>query len=86
MTRPATRSQNEIERELVKIERFRRVASFRANRSLSYIESLLRTSDRGRYSYTDEQVTEIIGKLRQATDQLAAAYAGQAQPQLKVEL
>jgi hypothetical protein len=80
------RSQEEVERELEKIERFRRVATHRANRALNYIESLLRTTDRTRYSYSDEQVAEVIGKLRQATDQLAAAYAGQTSPSLRVEL
>lgn len=80
------RSQEDVERELEKIERFRKVAGHRANRALDYMEMLLRTADRGRYTYTDEQVTEIIGKLTQATDQLAATYAGQRKPQIRVEL
>lgn len=86
MPKVVRRSQEEVERELEKIERFRRVATLRANRALGYIESLLHTADRGRYSYNDEQVAEIIGKLRQATDQLAGAYAGQTSPSLRVEL
>lgn len=81
-----TRSQAEVEKELVRIERFRRVATYRANRSLAYLESLVRTADRSRYSYTEAQVAEILGKIRQATDQLAAAYAQQESPHLTVEL
>jgi hypothetical protein len=86
MTPAAKRSQQEVERELEKIERFRRVASRRANNALKNMEALIRTSNRSNYSYTDEQVAEVIGKLRQATDQLAAAYAGSAGASLKVEL
>jgi hypothetical protein len=86
MTPQTARSEKEVQRELERIERFRRVASYRANRALGYIESLLRTADRGRYSYTDEQIAEVIGKLRQAIDQLAAAYAGQAEARLRVDL
>lgn len=63
------------ERELERIERFRRIAGGRANRALEYIERLIRTADRDRYSYTDKQVAEIVGKFRQAVDQLEAAYA-----------
>jgi rRNA-processing protein FCF1 len=81
-----TRSPKEVERELEKMERFRKVAGRRANRALDYMEMLLRTSDRGRYAYTDEQVTEILAKLNQATDQLAAAYAGQRAARIRVDL
>jgi hypothetical protein len=81
-----TRSQQEVEREVQRIERFRKVATFRANRALDYIERLQNTSDRSRYSFTDEQAVEIIGKLNQAIDQLAAAYAGQRKNQIRVEL
>lgn len=84
--RAKARSEKEVERELARIERFRRIASYRANRALDYIEALQRTADHGRYSYTDEQAAEIIGKLQQATDQLAAAYAGQQRHRLRVEL
>jgi hypothetical protein len=80
------RTEKEVNAELQKIERFRRVASHRANRALGYIEALLRTADRGRYSYTDDQAAEVIGKLRQAVDQLAASYSGQSQTRLKVDL
>ena len=81
-----TRSPQEVQKELERIERFRKVAGHRANRALDYMEALLRTSDRGRYSYTEEQVAEILGKLRQATDQLAAAYSGQQAARLRVDL
>lgn len=80
------RTQAEVERDLEKMERFRRVASFRANKALAYMEALERTSERARYSYTPEQVAEIIGKLRQGIEQLSAAYAGQQEPRLRVEL
>jgi hypothetical protein len=86
MTPQTTRSEKEVQRELERIERFRKVATHRANKALDYIEMLLRTSDRSRYSYTDEQVTEVISKLTQATDQLAAAYSGQRKASLRVEL
>ena len=81
-----TRTQKDVERELERIERFRKVAGHRANRSLDYIDMLLRTADRSRYSYTDEQASEIISKLRQATDQLAAAYSGQRSTRIRVDL
>jgi hypothetical protein len=81
-----TRSQKEVERELERIERFRKVASHRANRALDYIEGLLNTADRSRYSFTDEQAAEITSKLNQAVDQLAAAYAGQRKSRVRVEL
>jgi hypothetical protein len=86
MTLQTGRSEKDVQRELERIERFRKVATHRANRALGYIEALLRTADRGRYSYTDEQAGEVIGKLRQATDQLAAAYAGQQESRLRVDL
>lgn len=82
----ATRSQKEVERELERIERFRKVAGYRANRALDYIEGLLNTSDRSRYSFTDEQATEVTSKLHQAVDQLAAAYAGQRKTRVRVDL
>jgi hypothetical protein len=78
-------AQKDVERELERIERFRKVAAHRANRALDYVEMLLRTSDRSRYSYTEEQTTEIISKLHQAVDQLAAAYSGQRQSKLRVD-
>jgi hypothetical protein len=83
---PETRSKQDVQRELEKIERFRRVASRRANAALKQLEMLLRTSDRSYYSYNDEQVAEVMGKLRQAVDQLAGAYSGAAKSRLKVEL
>lgn len=72
------------ERELERIDRFRRIASGRANRALEQIERLITTADRGRYSYTDEQVAEIVGKLRQAVDQVEIAYSQKRR--LRVEL
>jgi hypothetical protein len=74
-----------LARELERGERFRRIASHRANRSLGYIEALMRTADKSRYEYTDKQVGEILGKLRQATDQLEAAYSSKSKG-LQVEL
>jgi branched-subunit amino acid aminotransferase/4-amino-4-deoxychorismate lyase len=74
------------ERELERIERFRRIARARANHALEHIERLMRTADRTRYSYTDEQVAEVIGKLRQAVDQLEVAYAQERRGGLRVEL
>lgn len=86
MAETAQRSAKDVERELERIERFRKIAGHRANRALDYMEMLLRTSDRSRYSYTDEQVGEIVAKLRQATDQIAAAYSGQRTARLRVDI
>lgn len=86
MAEATRRTPKEVERELERIERFRKIAGHRANKALDYMEMLLRTADTSRYAYTDEQVGEIIGKLRQATDQLAAAYSGQRQAKVRVEL
>lgn len=72
------------EKELERIERFRRIASGRANRALESIERLIITADRSRYSYTDEQVAEIVSKMRQAVDQLEVAYSQKRR--LRVEL
>lgn len=72
------------ERELERIDRFRRIASGRANRALENIERLIATADRSRYSYTDEQVAEIVSKLRQAVDQVEIAYSQKRR--LRVEL
>lgn len=81
-----TKKSDELERELERIERFKKVAGHRANRALDYLEMLLRTADRQRYVYSEKQVTEILGKLRQAVDQLEAAYAGSGRSSLRVEL
>jgi uncharacterized protein YukE len=70
--------------EFERIERFRRIAGGRANSALATIERLANTADRNRYSYSDRQVDEIVGKLRQAVDQLEAAYAGKTR--LRIEL
>lgn len=86
MSKTQERSEKEVERELERIERFRRIAGHRANRALDYIEALLRTAERARYSHNDEQAQEIVGKLRQAVDQLEAAYAGGGSRKLRVEL
>jgi hypothetical protein len=86
MTQQVRRSEKDVQRELERIERFRKVASHRANKALTYIEALIRTSDRARYSYNDDQVAEILSKLNQAIDQLTAAYSGQRQASLRVEL
>ena len=86
MDKTTHRSQKDVERELERIERFRKVAPHRANRALDYVEALLRTSDRSRYSYTDDQASEVISKLHQAVDQLAAAYSGQRQTKIRVDL
>jgi hypothetical protein len=64
--------------------RFRRVAGSRANAALHQLERLTHTADRRRYTYTDEQAAEIVGKLRQALDRLEAAYNGA--DQLRIEL
>jgi hypothetical protein len=72
------------ERELERIDRFRRIASNRANRALEQLERLITTADRGRYSYTDEQAAEIVSKLRQAVDQVEIAYSQKRR--LRVEL
>ena len=86
MAETSTRSQKDVERELERIERFRRVAGYRANKALDFIEGLLNTSDRQRYSFTDEQASEIVSKLHQAVDQLGAAYAGQRKSRVRVDL
>jgi hypothetical protein len=72
------------ERELERIDRFRRIAGGRANRALEQMEMLMRTADRSRYSFTDKQVIEIVSKLRQAVDQLEVAYA--EKHRIRVEL
>jgi hypothetical protein len=72
------------ERELERIERFRRIASSRANRALETLEKLITTADRSRYSYNDEQAAEIVSKLRQAVDQVEIAYSQKRR--LRVEL
>lgn len=72
------------ELEMQRIEAFRRIAGRRANQALGTIERLINTADRGRYAYTDQQVDEIVGKLRQAIDQLEVAYAQKRR--LRVEL
>lgn len=79
-------SGDRLERELERVERFRRVAAHRANKALDYLESLMRTADRSRYHYSDKQAAEIVGKLRQAVDQLEAAYASKRDKRLRVEL
>jgi hypothetical protein len=76
----------ELERELERIERFKRVAAHRANKALDYIDSLTRTADRSRYHYSEKQVGEILTKLRQATDQLEAAYLSKHDKRPRVEL
>ena len=86
MAETTQRSAKEVEKELERIERFRKVAGFRANRALDYIEALLRTSDRARYSYTTEQAEQIVSKLRQAVDQLEAGYYGKPSARLRVDL
>ena len=75
-----------VDRELEQIERFRRVAGYRANRALDYLEMLLRTADRSRYMYSDKQVAEVVGKLRQAVDQLEAAYSAKGTKRLRIDL
>jgi hypothetical protein len=77
---------DKLERELERVERFRRVASYRANKALDYLESLMRTADRSRYHYSDKQTAEILAKLRQGIDQLEAAYASRRDKRLRVEL
>jgi predicted RecB family endonuclease len=77
---------DKLERELERVERFRRVAGHRANKALDYIESLMRTADRSRYHYSDKQAGEVIAKLRQGVDQLEAAYASKRDKRLRVEL
>lgn len=72
------------ERELERIDRFRRIAGGRANRALEQIERLMTTADRSRYSFTDKQVVEIVSKLRQAVDQLEVAYS--EKHRIRVEL
>lgn len=72
------------EREMERIERFRRIAAARANRALENIERLMRTADRDRYSYTDQQVSEIVSKFRKAVDTLESAYA--ERQKIRVEL
>lgn len=72
------------EKEMERIERFRKIAGHRANSALESIERLIRTADRSRYSYTDAQVLEITSKLEQAIDQVKAAYSQKRQ--LRVEL
>lgn len=79
-------TSDKLERELERIERFRRVASHRANKALDYIESLMRTADKSRYHYSDKQAGEVVTKLRQATDQLEAAYASKRDKRLRVDL
>lgn len=75
-----------LEHEFERGERFRRIAGHRANRALDYLEMLVRTADRSRYAYTDKQAREIVGKLRQALDQLEAAYSNKGTTRLRVEL
>jgi branched-subunit amino acid aminotransferase/4-amino-4-deoxychorismate lyase len=70
--------------ELQRIDRFRRVAGGRANKALEHIERLITTADRSRYSYTDDQVAEVVSKLRQAVDQVEIAYSQKRR--LRVEL
>lgn len=86
MTPQTARTEKDVQRELERIERFRKVASHRANRALDYMEALLKTADRGRYSYTQEQAAQIVNLLTQAVDQIAAAYSGQRNARLRVEL
>ena len=74
-----------LELEVERADRFRRVATQRANKALGYIEGLMRTSDRARYAYTDEQVAEILGKFRQAVDQLEASFS-RRERSLRVDL
>jgi len=81
----ASRVSEVRDRSAERADAFRRVAGHRANRALGYVESLLHTADRSRYAYTDEQVAEVVGKLQQAVDQLAAAYKNTT-PSLRVEL
>lgn len=81
-----TTKSDQLARELERAERFRRIASQRANRALDYMEMLLRTADRSRYVYNEKQAGEIVGKLRQAVDQLEAAYSGSGVSKLRVEL
>lgn len=84
---PSTTSKSEqLEREMERAERFRRIASHRANKALGYIEALLRTADRSRYLYSEKQTTEVVTKLRQAIDQLEAAYSGGGAAKLRVDL
>lgn len=85
-TIPTTSKSDALERELERVARFKRIAAQRANRALDYIEMLLRTADTSRYAYTDKQSGEVIGKLRQAVDQLEAAYAGSRGAKLRVDL
>ena len=77
---------DQLERELERVERFKRIATYRANRALDYMEALVRTADRSRYHYSNKQAAEVVGKLRQAIDQLEAAYAGGGSTKLRVEL
>jgi hypothetical protein len=66
--------------------RFKRVAARRANRILGDIEMLIRTANPHQYSYTEEQANEVIAKLQQGVDQLAAAYSGGRGEKLQVAL
>jgi hypothetical protein len=81
----ALRSDN-LERELERVERFKKVAGFRANKALDYLDALQRTADRSRYHYTEKQAAEVIAKLRQGVDQLESAYASKRDKRLRVEL
>ena len=85
MPEKTTTKSDSVAREFEKGERFRRIAAHRANRALSYIEALMRTADKSRYEYNDKQVAEVLGKLRQATDQLEAAYSSKSKG-LQVDL
>jgi hypothetical protein len=81
----ATKSDR-LERELENVARFKRVAGQRANKALDYIDALIRTADKSRYAYTDKQVELIVGRLRQAIDQLEAAYRSTGAKRPRIEL
>ena len=73
-------------REYERVEAFKRVAGRRANAALRNIDLLIHTADRGRYSYTERQTTEILSTLRKAIDQLEAAFTSKGSNRPRIEL
>ncbi|MEK6898310.1 MAG: hypothetical protein AABX28_03060 [Nanoarchaeota archaeon] len=52
-----------IDRNIVKEERFKRIASRRVQEILNKLRLLRNCANRGNYSYTDEQIKKIFGVI-----------------------
>jgi hypothetical protein len=57
-----------------KAEKFRRLGRKRFVKAVERLQMFIPLANRGSYSYTDEQIAHLVGRLRDEVDKIEAAF------------